>query len=266
MARHRRGYFPSACAKKLLALRPARPEASACKSADRFCPSLQGSRNVSLTECRFFRWRASAPSGKYPVEPCHAAFGGLLSAKLSRQTKTRGFHAGLHIPGMEPPCFLSGQKAVFALFSRRGCPMGRSARPYPTKRCVLVGVGLRICRVPARFHRPCPEMKAKGLKAYGAPVAGPVRPAGSLQVRGEHEAWVEKMRADRGFSFAALWFLIFFLFRAVLFHHASDFVGGLNQFSKAVDEQGSHIRRYAPGQQYREARRHGRMKAAVVDP
>lgn len=27
---------------------------------------------------------------------------------------------------------------------------------YPTKRCVLVGVGLRICRVPARFHRPCP--------------------------------------------------------------------------------------------------------------
>lgn len=90
----------------------------------------------------FFRWRSSAPSGKNPVEPCHAAFGGLLSANLFRQTKTRGFHAGLHIPGMEPPCFLSGQKAVFALFSRRGCPMGRSARPYPTKRCVLIGVGL----------------------------------------------------------------------------------------------------------------------------
>lgn len=93
-----------------------------------------------------------------------------------------------------------------------------------------------------------------------------VRTPVALTVCGEREAWVEKMRADRGFSFAALWFLIFFLFRAVLFHHASDFVGGLNQFSKAVDEQGSHIRRYAPGQQYREARRHGRMKAAVVDP
>ena len=68
------------------------------------------------------------------------------------------------------------------------------------------------------------------------------------------------------FLLPSLWFLIFFLFRAVLFHHASDFVGGLNQLSKAVDEQGRHIRRYAPGQQYREARRHGRMKAAVVDP
>ena len=84
------------------------------------------------------------------------------------------------------------------------------------------------------------------MKAYGAPLAGPFRPAGSLQVRGEREAWVEKMRADRGFSFAALWFLIFFLFRAVLFHHASDFVGGLNQLSKAVDEQGSHIRATLP--------------------
>ena len=93
-----------------------------------------------------------------------------------------------------------------------------------------------------------------------------VRTPVALTVCGEREAWVEKMRADRGFSFAALWFLIFFPFRAVLFHHASDFTGGLNQFSKAVNEQGSHIRRYAPGQQYREARRHGRMKAAVVDP
>ena len=93
-----------------------------------------------------------------------------------------------------------------------------------------------------------------------------VRTPVALTVCGEREAWVEKMRADRGFSFAALWFLIFFPFRAVLFHHASDFAGRLNQFSKAVDEQGSHIRRYAPGQQYREARRHGRMKAAVVDP
>lgn len=93
-----------------------------------------------------------------------------------------------------------------------------------------------------------------------------VRTPVALTVCGEREAWVEKMRADRGFSFAALWFLIFFLFRAVLFHHASDFGGGLNHLSKAVDEQGRHIRRYAPGQQYREARRRGRMKAAVVDP
>ena len=113
MARHRRGYFPSACAKKLLALRPARPEASACKSADRFCPSLQGSRNVSLTECRFFRWRSSAPSGKNPVEPCHAAFGGLLSAKLSRQTKTRGV-----------PCRVA--------HSRHGIPLGSCLAKRPS--------------------------------------------------------------------------------------------------------------------------------------
>ena len=61
----------------------------------------------------FFRWRSSAPSGKNPVEPCHAAFGGLLSAKLSRQTKTRGV-----------PCRVA--------HSRHGIPLGSCLAKRPS--------------------------------------------------------------------------------------------------------------------------------------
>ena len=121
MARHRRGYFPSACAKKLLALRLGRQGDKRLRKRGpllSFSPKepqrkLDGSRNVSLTECRFFRWRSSAPSGKNPVEPCHAAFGGLLSAKLSRQTKTRGV-----------PCRVA--------HSRHGIPLGSCLAKRPS--------------------------------------------------------------------------------------------------------------------------------------
>ena len=50
----------------------------------------------------FFRWRSSAPSGKNPVEPCHAAFGGLLSANLFRQTKQGGSMPGCTFPAWNP--------------------------------------------------------------------------------------------------------------------------------------------------------------------
>ena len=61
MARHRRGYFPSACAKKLLALRPGRQGDKRLRKRGpllSFSPKepqrkLDGSRNVSLTECQF---------------------------------------------------------------------------------------------------------------------------------------------------------------------------------------------------------------------
>ena len=161
MARHRRGYFPSACAKKLLALRPARPEASVCKSADRFCPSLQGSRNVSLTECRFFRWRSSAPSGKNPVEPCHAAFGGLLSANLSRQTKTRGFHAGLHIPGMESPLGSCLAKRPSLHFSRDVDARWAGAHVHTRQNAAFwLGWVYESVACPPVFIALAPEMEA----------------------------------------------------------------------------------------------------------
>lgn len=156
MARHRRGYFPSACAKKLLALRPARPEASACKSADRFCPSLQGSRNVSLTECRFFRWRSSARSGKNPVEPCHAAFGGFLSANLSRQIKTRGFHAGLHIPGMESPWVPVWPKGRLCTFLATWMPDGQERTSIPDKTLRSGWGGLTNLSRARPFSSPLP--------------------------------------------------------------------------------------------------------------
>lgn len=150
------GIFPLGLRKKLLALRPARPEASACKSADRFCPSLQGSRNVSLTECRFFRWRSSARSGKNPVEPCHAAFGGFLSANLSRQIKTRGFHAGLHIPGMESPWVPVWPKGRLCTFLATWMPDGQERTSIPDKTLRSGWGGLTNLSRARPFSSPLP--------------------------------------------------------------------------------------------------------------
>lgn len=164
MARHRRGYFPSACAKKLLALRPARPEASACKSADRFCPSLQGSRNASWTGATTQAGRNAIFSDggplyllvKKPVEPCHVAFGGFLSANLSRQTKTGGFHAGLHIPGMEIPWVPVWPKGRLYTFLATWMPDGQERTFIPDKTLRSGWGGLTNLSRARPFSSPLP--------------------------------------------------------------------------------------------------------------
>ena len=110
---HRRAYFPWACTKKPLALRPARPEASACKSADRFCPSLQGSRNARWTECHFFRWRSSVPSGKKTGRAMSRRFRRAPFRKSVQADKNKGV-----------PCRVA--------HSRHGIPLGSCLAKRPS--------------------------------------------------------------------------------------------------------------------------------------
>ena len=104
----------------------------------------------------FFRWRSSAPSGKNPVEPCHAAFGGLLSAKLSRQTKTRGVPCRVAHSRHGTPLFPVWPKGRLCTFLATWMPDGQERTSIPDKTLRSGWGGLTNLSRARPFSSPLP--------------------------------------------------------------------------------------------------------------
>lgn len=164
MARHRRGYFPSACAKKLLALRPGRQGDKRLRKRGpllSFSPKepqrkLDGSRNVSLTECHFsdggpLHLRVKIQSSH--VMPLSA---GSFPQSCPGRQRQGGFHAGLHIPGMESPWVPVWPKGRLCTFLATWMPDGQERTSIPDKTLRSGWGGLTNLSRARPFSSPLP--------------------------------------------------------------------------------------------------------------